>query len=192
MIELGVFSLLSGAADASVSVFDIDPVPFDQTQKYIAKPLFTARRVLCSTHIKCLRAGLLVRREDTHKDLISCVQWYKDTGMFFTGSFDKTVAVWDTNFAEVSSSDLENTEVLSHVAQVALRVKLSGKVYCMSYCYASEQSAVAAIGTSESPLRLWDIRTAVCSHSLLGTYISSIFYIGRISLSLCVCVCVVF
>merc|ERR1712054_292780 len=74
--------LLSGGADRSLSLFDLDTSP---------------RRVDTAVHALC--SGMNV-----HKFSISKVLWYPfDTGMFFTSSYDGTVKVWDTNSFETAS-----------------------------------------------------------------------------------------
>ncbi len=55
-----------------------------------------------------------------HSYGISALQWYTfDTGMFFTGSFDATLKVWDTNTLEVSqpfASQLTGLGLTNHCA----------------------------------------------------------------------------
>jgi len=71
--------------------------------------------------------------------------------MFFTGSFDNTVKVWDTNLlSEIMTFNMEH------------------KVYCMSFSPVGISHSVIAVGTADQKGRLCDIRTKNNSHMLLG------------------------
>jgi DNA excision repair protein ERCC-8 len=82
--------LLAGATDATIAVYDT------------AQPSRVDPRTGVATHdpIRRVRrgAGDGAARSPGHAFAVSSVDWYPvDTGMFFTASFDQTVAGWDAN-----------------------------------------------------------------------------------------------
>lgn len=82
--------LLAGATDATIAVYDT------------AQPSRVDPRTGVATHDPILRvrrgAGDGAARSPGHAFAVSSVDWYPvDTGMFFTASFDQTVAGWDAN-----------------------------------------------------------------------------------------------
>lgn len=80
--------LLSGAADASVAVFDVQGATEYEGGGLIAKhkSIFTIDK----------------QHESAHKYAVSSAIWYPiDTGLFITGSFDHFINVWDTNTTQV-------------------------------------------------------------------------------------------
>jgi DNA excision repair protein ERCC-8 len=81
--------LLAGAADGSVGVYDTQQPTFVDSALHVAKheALFTVDKSVPQGHVFS----------------VSSVQWYPvDTGLFVTGSYDKSVNLWDTNTRQVS------------------------------------------------------------------------------------------
>ena len=86
-------SLLSAGGDGTISLFDIE--------EQVNKPKMSFEPAI---HIKkyFLFVLILIIRSQRNNFGVSCVQWYShDTGMFFTGSYDGSVRVWDTNTQQV-------------------------------------------------------------------------------------------
>jgi len=87
-----------------------------------------------------------------HKYAVSVVQWYSnDTGLFITGSFDSTVAVWDTNTVEVVRS-----------------FPISDRVYSTAMSLCSKQHCLIATGSADPKIRLCDLRTGQSVWLLIG------------------------
>lgn len=73
-------SLLSGCSDGSIYIHDLF--------NFTGSPSFTAN------------AEHVIDRNHKYANKYSteCVQWYpKDSGLFVTGSMDKTLKIWDSN-----------------------------------------------------------------------------------------------
>ena len=80
--------MLSGAADASAAVYDVQRATDYEAGGLIAKH-------------KCLFV-VDKQHEHGHKYAISSAIWYPvDTGLFITGSHDHHINVWDTNTTQV-------------------------------------------------------------------------------------------
>ena len=78
--------------------------------------------------------------------------WYpRDTGLFITGSFDKTVKVWDTN-----------------AEQVALNFDLDDHVYGVGVQSASSAHSLLAVACGDQRVILCDLATGGRKHTLLG------------------------
>lgn len=129
--------LLSGGADAALCIFDIEePVKStkNKTEMHQIAPLAS------------------IPKNRGHEFAVSCVQWYTvDNGLFFSGSFDKTVRVWDPN---------EMKEVR--------RWTLEGKVYCMNLAPNARSHSLIAVGTGDPKGRLLDLRSGTSTHILTG------------------------
>ncbi|KAL9306707.1 putative transcription factor WD40-like family [Arabidopsis thaliana] len=130
--------LLSGAADGSAAVFDVQRATDYEASGLIAKHkcIFTVRK----------------QHENGHKYAISSAIWYPiDTGMFITGSFDHYVKVWDTN-----------------TSQVVVDFKMPGKVYRTAMSSMAMSHTLIAAGTDDVQVRLCDIASGAFSHTLSG------------------------
>ncbi|CAA0223009.1 unnamed protein product [Arabidopsis thaliana] len=130
--------LLSGAADGSAAVFDVQRATDYEASGLIAKHkcIFTARK----------------QHENGHKYAISSAIWYPiDTGMFITGSFDHYVKVWDTN-----------------TSQVVVDFKMPGKVYRTAMSSMAMSHTLIVAGTDDVQVRLCDIASGAFSHTLSG------------------------
>eukprot|EP01133_Synstelium_polycarpum_P003512 gene3512-4012_t len=83
---------------------------------------------------------------------VATVQWYPfDTGMFFSGSIDGRVDVWDTNGEVVSRTfDLE------------------ASVNAIAFSSIPSSHLLIAVATADQKARLCDIRTGMSTHCLAG------------------------
>lgn len=114
--------MLSGSADSLLKLWDISDMP----------------EATCAA---------TVPRKCVHQFGISAVAWWPhDTGMFVTGSFDRTVNVWDTNeLAPVHTFDMDHRVYALDIAQ--------GRV---------------AVACDQPFVRILDLRLASSAHTLLG------------------------
>ena len=88
---------------------------------------------------------------NNHSKYISSIEWFPwDTGAFITSSMDHSVRIWDTN---------EFKSVISF--------NLGSEVYDAK-CRCSNSLNVIAAATSKSGLRLCDMNSGLCTHSLSG------------------------
>ncbi|KAI9596804.1 WD40-repeat-containing domain protein [Syncephalis fuscata] len=88
---------------------------------------------------------------NSHKRAVTSVCWYPfDTGMFTSSSFDGKIKVWDTNeMKAVTEFDLKD------------------RIYTHTPSSISSQPLIAA-ATDHTQVRLCDLRTGDCVHSLTG------------------------
>ncbi|KAK9835172.1 hypothetical protein WJX81_003251 [Elliptochloris bilobata] len=165
--------LLAGAADGSVAAYDIQvPVAVDASGAAQHDAVFKVDRG---------RLG--------HAFTVSSVVWYAiDTGLFVSGSFDKTVKVWDTNAlrpaCEFVLSERVHAVAMSHCATAHCLVAAGaedphvrlcdpasggfthvltghrGAVWAAAWSRTSEWHL--ATGASDGQVRMWDIRTSGC------------------------------
>ncbi|KAI9223881.1 WD40-repeat-containing domain protein [Blastocladiella britannica] len=83
-----------------------------------------------------------------HRHAVTAVAWFpSDSGMFFTGSVDETVRVWDTN-------------EMAHVSEF----KLQSRVAALS----ASPTALVAVATEDHHVRLCDVRTGSAAQVLRG------------------------
>ncbi|KAL3684556.1 hypothetical protein R1sor_002578 [Riccia sorocarpa] len=130
--------LLSGASDGSVACYDT----------LHASTFDPTARSYQHKHV--FKVDKRVRKG--HKYAVSSVQWYPvDTGLFVTGSFDTHVNVWDTNNL-----------------QVELQYDMPGRVYSVSLSQIATSHLLIAVGSADSMVRLCDIATGACTHTLVG------------------------
>ncbi|XP_050264819.1 WD repeat-containing protein ATCSA-1-like [Quercus robur] len=130
--------LLSGAADASAAVYDVQRATDYEAGGLIAKH-------------KCLFV-VDKQHEHGHKYAISSAIWYPvDTGLFITGSHDHHINVWDTN-----------------TTQVVMNFKMPGKVYRTAMSSLATTHMLIAAGTEDVQVRLCDIASGAFSHTLSG------------------------
>ena len=96
--------LLSGASDASASVFDIQRATDFEGG---------GEGALIAKHKSLITIDK--QHQNGHKFAISSAIWYTiDTGLFVTGSYDHYIKVWDTNSTQVycaSASRLSSFEL---------------------------------------------------------------------------------
>lgn len=123
--------LLSGGGNSSIAAYDLEEHSKNGEKKTF-NPIFAIGR--------------------KHEYGISSIQWYShDNGLFFTGSFDKTVKMWDPN-------NLEDV----------LTFNMEGRVYSISLSPTAMSHSLIAVGTSDQKGRLCDIRSGTTAHSLIG------------------------
>ena len=143
--------LLAGTVDAIVAVYDTEhPTKTDPATGHTThEPLIRVAKGT-TTNGGAGQAG--TGANHGHLFSVSCAAWYPvDTGMFFTGSFDQTVAVWDTNTA---------TRVLTF--------HFDAKVYNLSMAPHAESHALVAVGTGQPQVRLCDPNSGNVTHTLTG------------------------
>jgi DNA excision repair protein ERCC-8 len=130
--------LLSGSADASVAIYDVQRATSYEGGGLISK-----------------HKSILVvdkQHEQGHKYAISSAIWYPiDTGLFITGSYDHHINVWDTN-----------------TTQVVMNFKMPGKVYRTAMSSVATSHMLIAAGTEDVQVRLCDISSGAFSHTLSG------------------------
>lgn len=157
--------MLCGAGDASLSLWDLEGDCNSITE---GQPVAT------------------IPRNDAHKFGVSKVMWWpNDNGMFFSGSYDGTIKLWDADSLEpVYTFNMEqkvyNFDVplldmsgliaagLDHpyIRLIDIRSGSSshilkghnGKVMTVKWCPTNSQ--ILASGGSDGTVRIWDIRRA--------------------------------
>jgi DNA excision repair protein ERCC-8 len=113
--------MLSGGADGSVCTWDLDAGT--------TAPASTA----------------------SQKSGITSILYYpSDAGLFVTGSYDKTVNVWDTEALEI-----------------AFTFSLDGAVRALAMAPKAHH-ALVAVGSEAPTIRLLDLNTGAAAHSLVG------------------------
>lgn len=156
--------LISGAADASVALYDIEQrIPPPQSNGSssssgggaINPPFNSSASSPAVEPLVILekRSGGSRRGADHHTACISAVQWWpRDTGMFLTSSMDGSVKIWDTNRASVATSfPFQNM-----------------RVYAAAISPTASCHALIATGTSSRNVSLCDMRSGGAAHLLLG------------------------
>jgi len=129
--------LLCGFADGGITIIDVEDRPDPGRSKFEAV-------------VKVDRAR--AANEHGHRYGVSGVAWYpRDTGLFITGSFDKTVKVWDTN-----------------AEQVALNFDLDDHVYGVAVQPMASTHSLLAVACGDQRAVLCDMATGGRKHTLLG------------------------
>lgn len=101
-----------------------------------------------------------------HDGPITSVQWYPiDSGMFFTGSMDGTVKVWDTQYMTPVQTFEFNTGTLGFDN---LKSTKSLSVFCAKMSPINPESGLIAVANSTNRVRLCDIRSGDSAHELRG------------------------
>jgi len=141
--------LLSGAADASLSLYDLEARDYRSLTQQVGEGGTSRSPAEPLMH---LARGSLPAM---HKYSVSSVQWYPvDTGAFLTCATDGFVKVW-------------NTETFRPVSQIS----------CGKHAYVCRMSSIRttstlhhslAVGTDMPQIRLCDIRTRRATHLLEG------------------------
>ncbi|KAL4630092.1 DNA excision repair protein ERCC-8 isoform X1 [Arapaima gigas] len=164
--------MLSGGADGVVVIYDLEN--HSRNLQYTCKAVCTVGR--SSRHV--------------HKFSVETVQWYPhDTGMFTSSSFDKTMKVWDTETLKatsfyfccllllynctVHSVPLNHLHCLSSVGTKNPKVQLcdlkSGSCIqvlqghrgeVLSVRWSPRYEHILATASTDSSVRLWDVRRA--------------------------------
>nr|DAD21312.1 TPA_asm: hypothetical protein HUJ06_022775 [Nelumbo nucifera] len=130
--------LLSGAADGSAAVYDVQHATDYEGGGLVAKH-------------RCL-FFVDKQHEHGHKYAVSSAIWYPvDTGLFITGSFDHYINVWDTN-----------------TLRVVMDFKMPGKVYRTAMSSVATSHMLIAAGTEDVQVRLCDISSGAFTHTLSG------------------------
>lgn len=104
------------------------------------------------------------RPKEGHSFAVTSVKWYgKDTGMFFTGSFDRTVKVWDTNTATaVLTFSIGHAIHSLDVSNYTTIANPNAKQSSLS------NSCLIAVGCEDPKIRICDLRSKTPSHTLVG------------------------
>ena len=162
--------LLAGTVDAVVAVYDVE-VPS-------ATDAIDGRE----THDPVLRVakGDGTDRRPGHAFGVSAAAWYpKDTGAFFTGSFDGTVGLWDTNHG----TRVTSVSFTDRGAFESPDPEIGGKVYAVAVVPSDGDDAsngavsrglggathgLVACGTGDPRVRLWDPVSGAITHVLAG------------------------
>ncbi|XP_074808692.1 DNA excision repair protein ERCC-8 isoform X3 [Natator depressus] len=126
--------MLSGGSDGVIVLYDLE--------NFSRKPCYTCKAI-CSVGRS---------HPDVHKFSVETVQWYpRDTGMFTSSSFDKTLKIWDTN--TLQPADVFNFE---------------GTVYCHHMSPVATKHCLIAVGTKSPEVQLCDLKSGSCSQILQG------------------------
>lgn len=152
--------LLCGTVDCVICVYDVEvPTAIDE---------FTGNE----THSPLLRIG---KGDGTphrpgHLFGVSAARWFpQDTGAFYTGSFDGTVGLWDTNRGGlVASVGFNNDGVTSN--NTRHDTSNNNKVYNIAVPTNASSTAhgLVACCTSDPRVRLWDPSSNTVTHTLVG------------------------
>ena len=158
--------LLAGTVDAVVAVYDVEV------------PTATDARTGRETHDPVLRVG---KGDGTalrpgHVFGVSAARWFPgDTGAFFTGSFDGSVGLWDTNaqtrVTSVSFANDRNDAVASSNAKVytiAVVPSAFARDPSVSNSFGGVAHGLVACGTEDPRVRLWDPGSGAITHTLAG------------------------
>jgi DNA excision repair protein ERCC-8 len=87
-----------------------------------------------------------------HLFSVSCATWYPvDTGVFFTGSFDRTLAGWDAN-----------------TQQRVVTFEFPEMVYAASMAPHAASHCLVAVGSGDPQVRLCDPLSGNVTHALTG------------------------
>lgn len=161
--------MLSGGSDGIIALYDLENLT--------RKPSYMCK-VLCK-----IGKG----HPDVHHFSVETVQWYPhDTGMFTSSSFDKTLKIWDTNSLRLAEifhftgnvyshhmSPLATKHSLIAVGTSNPKVQLCdlksgssthilqghrGEV--LSVCWSPRYDFILATASTDSKVKLWDIRKA--------------------------------
>ncbi|KAM4053605.1 DNA excision repair protein ERCC-8 isoform 2-T2 [Anomaloglossus baeobatrachus] len=161
--------MLSGGADGIIVVYDLESS--SQMPSYTCKALCKVGK----------------GHPDVHKFSVETVQWYPhDTGMFTSSSFDKTLKIWDTNSLQLAEIFQFDGNVYSHHMSplatkhslIAVGTKNPKVQLCdlksgsnthilqghrgevLSVCWSPRYDNILATASSDSKVKLWDIRKA--------------------------------
>ncbi|GAX76294.1 hypothetical protein CEUSTIGMA_g3739.t1 [Chlamydomonas eustigma] len=194
--------LLSGSADATVAIFDIQQdqsavsqsqAPTESAELGEHQPLVFIERLVAGTATFRNRRVTQVPEGDGHRYRVSCVCWYTvDSGLFVTGSYDKTIKVWDTNRQQVTCTFTFTAPVMAAAmsASAANHTLIAGAcqhrdvLLCdlgsgaFSHTLAGHRESVCSLawslrnefeivtGDSCGQVRVWDLRRPGCLHIL--------------------------
>eukprot|EP01132_Coremiostelium_polycephalum_P002572 gene2572-3186_t len=176
--------LITGGADGRVSIYDLidDLIGSNNNSSSDKNNINNQQQKVELKPIVCIQRKSL--NENGARGIWS-VQWYpNDTGMFFTGSIDGAVEVWDTNREDVSMqfdvetcvnaidfSQVQSSNLLIAAATNDQKGRLcdlrSGKsTHCLSghregllaIKWSPYSSHLIATGSRDFTIRLWDIR----------------------------------
>ncbi|RKP09023.1 DNA excision repair protein ERCC-8-like protein [Thamnocephalis sphaerospora] len=104
-----------------------------------------------TTRVRRIEPLAKTARKDAHQNATSDICWYPfDTGLFTTSSYDETIKVWDTN-----------------TMQAATTFNLEASVFAHAMSPIASHTLVAA-AVRGPQLRLCDLKTGDCVHSLTG------------------------
>ncbi|XP_072262019.1 DNA excision repair protein ERCC-8 [Pyxicephalus adspersus] len=161
--------MLSGGSDCMIVLYDLENLT--------KKPSFTCK-ALCK-----IGKG----HPDVHKFSVETVQWYPhDTGLFTSSSFDKTLKIWDTNSLRLAELFQFDGNVYSHHMSplatkhslIAVGTKNPKVQLCdlksgssshilqghrgevLSVCWSPRYDFILATASTDSRVKLWDIRKA--------------------------------
>ncbi|XP_066567519.1 DNA excision repair protein ERCC-8 [Amia ocellicauda] len=161
--------MLSGGADGVIVIYDLENSD--------RKPHFTCKSV-CTV-------GRSHRH--VHKFSVETVQWYPhDTGMFISSSFDKTLKVWDTeSLTPAEVFNFEGTVYCHHMSPIARKhsliavgtkdpkvqlcdLKSGSRIHILqghrgevlSVKWSTRYEHILATASTDSQVRLWDVRKA--------------------------------
>ncbi|XP_026721364.1 DNA excision repair protein ERCC-8 isoform X2 [Athene cunicularia] len=126
--------MLSGGSDGIIVIHDLENLS--------GEPQYT-----------CKAIHLVGRGHPyVHRFSVETVQWYpRDTGLFTSSSFDKTLKIWDTN-----------------VLQPADTFNFEGTVYSHHMSPVATNHTLIAVGTKNPDVQLCDLKSGSCSHILQG------------------------
>ena len=172
--------LLCGYADGAVTIIDVEDRPGGARSKFAAV-------------VKIERASNAATRG--HSYGVTGVAWYpKDTGLFISSSFDKTVKIWDTNHEQV----VVNFNLGQHVYGIAVQstaqthslvavaggdqrvilcdITTGGQKHMLlghrgpvhAVCWSTREEYVLATGGADGSVRVWDIRRTHTCRAILN------------------------
>ncbi|XP_053316535.1 DNA excision repair protein ERCC-8 [Spea bombifrons] len=126
--------MLSGGADGVIVLYDL--INLSKTPSYTCKAVCKVGK----------------SHPDVHKYSVETVQWYpRDTGIFTSSSFDKTLKIWDTN-------SLQLAEVFH----------FDGTVYSHHMSPLATKHTLIAVGTKNPKVQLCDLKSGSSTHILQG------------------------
>ncbi|XP_028661276.1 DNA excision repair protein ERCC-8 isoform X1 [Erpetoichthys calabaricus] len=164
--------MLSGGADGVIVIYDLENS--SQKPQYTCKSICTVGR----------------SHQHVHKFSVETVQWYPhDTGMFTSSSFDKTLKIWDTEtLIPAEIFNFEGTVYCHHMSPIATKHSLiavgtkdpkvqlcdlkSGsrshilqghRGEILSVKWSPRYEHILATASTDSKVRLWDVRRATGS-----------------------------
>ncbi|XP_008172702.1 DNA excision repair protein ERCC-8 isoform X4 [Chrysemys picta bellii] len=138
--------MLSGGSDGVIVLYDLE--------NFSRKPCYTCKAI-CSVGRS---------HPDVHKFSVETVQWYpRDTGMFTSSSFDKTLKIWDTNTLQPADVfNFEGTVYSHHMSPVATKHCLIAghRQEVLAVAWSPRHEYVLATASADSRVKLWDVRRA--------------------------------